>query len=342
MAANCRWFFASTEIVAETFAETFAETILEITIRASDTITIILLLLQYTISTQQHSTRNYLPMMMKSVVSFRLLFLCALLLVAGVGAFNLRNIFSKQQRSSTSSDSAAPGRSGSSGSSGSSSSLNLANATSTDVGPASPSTTTAVRTSVRLSMLDNNNGGDANTVLSLLEKARSTDLLVSLANKASEIDAAQVLTNLRSGGELGTRGELYVAGQFALVGAILFGIDTPIVSFVGPILLIGGLVAIALSLLDLGTDSLTPFLTPTEAGSLKTKGIYKYVRHPLYAGLVASMAGISLVSNSADRLIITVALYALVNTKAGIEEDYLKKDYPEEYSEYMVSIMFGE
>ena len=85
--------------------------------------------------------------------------------------------------------------------------------------------------------------------------------------------------------------------------------------------MVGGLALSVLSVIDLGSDSLTPFLPPTDSGSLKTGGIYAQMRHPLYAGLVAVMGGLSLVTSSADRLLLTAALFALVNAKATLEED---------------------
>ena len=172
-----------------------------------------------------------------------------------------------------------------------------------------------------------------------LAEAAETEAAVaspsSLAEKLSGFDAGQVLENLRSG-TLGARGELYVAGQFGLIAAVLAGWP-PIASTIGgTVLLVGGLATVAVSVLDLGTDSLTPFLPPTRNGSLKTTGIYAHVRHPLYAGLVATMAGISLATDSVDRLAGTAALFALVNAKADLEEGYLTESYPDDYPEYTV------
>ena len=174
--------------------------------------------------------------------------------------------------------------------------------------------------------------------LSLPEQLSMPDVS-ALSDKISELDIGQVLTNLQSG-EVGTRGELYVIGQFALIFFILIG-GVPVIGetlelVTGPLFLLGGLATIGISLIDLGTDSLTPFLPPTEEGSFKSEGIYSQVRHPLYAGLVATMAGLSIVTNSANRLLLTVALYVLVRAKAEIEEDYLCQKYPDQYKEYMV------
>jgi protein-S-isoprenylcysteine O-methyltransferase Ste14 len=140
-----------------------------------------------------------------------------------------------------------------------------------------------------------------------------------------------------SEGEFGSRGEVYLAAQAVLVLAIVFGGNLPFLGTVlfltGPALLLGGLAMVVLSVSDLG-DNLSPFTTPTTRGSLKTEGVYSYVRHPMYAGLLATMAGYSLISDSATRLLLTAVLFAVLNVKTEMEEVELQKTYPGQFARY--------
>jgi protein-S-isoprenylcysteine O-methyltransferase Ste14 len=164
--------------------------------------------------------------------------------------------------------------------------------------------------------------------------------LSGISEKVSKMDVGQVVANLQSGGEVGQRGEVYAIGQAVLIFFILIGgvpvLGGPLRIVAGPSLLLGGVALVLLSLVDLGSDSLTPFLTPTDEGSLKKEGIYASMRHPLYTGLISLMGGLSILSNSADRLLLTVALCALIDVKASKEEEYLKEKFPN-YEAYMVS-----
>lgn len=65
-----------------------------------------------------------------------------------------------------------------------------------------------------------------------------------------------------------------------------------------------------------------------------TGGIYSYLRHPMYAGLLAVMVGGSVVTESAMRLILTGLLYVSLDLKSGFEEERLGEIYGEEYEVY--------
>jgi protein-S-isoprenylcysteine O-methyltransferase Ste14 len=88
----------------------------------------------------------------------------------------------------------------------------------------------------------------------------------------------------------------------------------------GPGLLLGGSVIALKAFGDLGSDSLSPFPSPPKGASLKLDGIYGQMRHPMYTGLLMIMAGLSIATNSADRLLLTALLWFLVDIKASKEE----------------------
>ena len=67
-----------------------------------------------------------------------------------------------------------------------------------------------------------------------------------------------------------------------------------------------GILLVYRSVIDLN-NNLSPWPVPTtERGSLVDIGIYSYIRHPMYAGVLLGMIGLSLWTESFLRLLITV------------------------------------
>jgi protein-S-isoprenylcysteine O-methyltransferase Ste14 len=93
-----------------------------------------------------------------------------------------------------------------------------------------------------------------------------------------------------------------------------------------------GLGVLILSALNLGR-SLTAMPNPAERATLKTTGLYRFVRHPLYAGLLALVLGRTVSSGSWTKAALGAALFALILGKARWEEQMLRQRYPE-YAEY--------
>lgn len=98
-----------------------------------------------------------------------------------------------------------------------------------------------------------------------------------------------------------------------------------------------GLVAVAIgvalttiALLQL-RRALTPFPEPRDGGTLRTDGLYGWVRHPVYAGLIVTAAGWGLYTFSAWGIATTAALFFFFDRKASREEHALARryrDYP--------------
>ena len=65
----------------------------------------------------------------------------------------------------------------------------------------------------------------------------------------------------------------------------------------------------------------------------QTGGPFQYVRHPIYSGLLLACVGLSLLTGSADRLVLTAVLYVILDRKAAFEEAALEVAYPD-YSDY--------
>ncbi|KAL7526621.1 hypothetical protein ACHAWF_001848, partial [Thalassiosira exigua] len=144
-------------------------------------------------------------------------------------------------------------------------------------------------------------------------------------------------------GTLGERGEAYVLAQFGLL--FLVAVDgAPFVDDGDARLVVLGLASIAAGLVvvyraasDLG-GNLSPWPVPSDPksgrGSLVGGGIYAYVRHPMYSGLLLGMTGLGLVTDSVARLFLTMVLAIVLDAKSDYEEEKLKEAYGEEYEEY--------
>jgi protein-S-isoprenylcysteine O-methyltransferase Ste14 len=79
--------------------------------------------------------------------------------------------------------------------------------------------------------------------------------------------------------------------------------------------------------LNLGR-SLTPLPTPVLKGTLRTGGLFRFVRHPIYSGLLALVFGATAASGSVVRLALAGALLGLLSRKARWEEEMLRRRYP--------------
>src|SRR5215831_4111797 len=102
---------------------------------------------------------------------------------------------------------------------------------------------------------------------------------------------------------MGKRGELWFVGQFILFCVIVlapFIEPSPFalgVRLLGAILLAGGVVVCVMAYRQLGSSH-SPWATPTEKGQLVTSGIYRFVRHPVYAGWILGSLGWELFTGS--------------------------------------------
>ena len=68
---------------------------------------------------------------------------------------------------------------------------------------------------------------------------------------------------------------------------------------------------------------LTATPLPNEHARLRTGGLYRFVRHPIYGGLLLAAAAIAVASGSVFRVVVFVALIVLLSVKARWEEKRL-------------------
>ena len=152
---------------------------------------------------------------------------------------------------------------------------------------------------------------------------------------------AQVQSNVNEG-ELSTRGEGWFIAQAVLVLGVLFAPAEPVAPAaelaVGLAAIASGLALGAAGVRDLGWSNLTPWPKPVESNQLQIEGVYSLCRHPMYTCLLTASFGLSLVTLSFERLLLTVALFTLFSFKAGREEGFLGDKHGERYRAYAADV----
>jgi protein-S-isoprenylcysteine O-methyltransferase Ste14 len=132
-------------------------------------------------------------------------------------------------------------------------------------------------------------------------------------------------------GDVGTA-RLLVAGQFVLIGIIVLlpgRQDWPVPAGLKVACSIGtvvGLVIMVVGATGLGRG-LTATPLPNAHAKLRTGGLYRYARHPIYSGLLLTMASITVASGSVSRLLTLGALVLLLTVKARWEEARLMQRF---------------
>jgi len=85
---------------------------------------------------------------------------------------------------------------------------------------------------------------------------------------------------------------------------------------------------------DLGTSRLIGKTELTGGGEIANSGIYSRIRHPRYAGMIASVLGACLIAATPLMWGIAAAWFLLVMTVIGLEERELRARFGATYAEY--------
>ncbi|MBS1686851.1 MAG: isoprenylcysteine carboxylmethyltransferase family protein [Bacteroidetes bacterium] len=124
----------------------------------------------------------------------------------------------------------------------------------------------------------------------------------------------------------------FVSLQFLLLFIFLFRISAidfavpHLIRYTGLAVSAAGFFIIILSILKLH-KSLSAFPTPRHTAELIDIGVYRYVRHPIYTGILAMTLGWSLYSGCTLRLLVFGALLILFYFKARYEESLLLQKF---------------
>ena len=138
-----------------------------------------------------------------------------------------------------------------------------------------------------------------------------------------------------------SRAVLFVLLQFVLFGVfavllIAFPVGGGLV-LPGFLIVIAAFTVIMLGILEhMRRNAALPNVTPTpnqNVGLIET-GVYKWIRHPIYTGVISGVFGAALAHGHIVPLLMTVVFIIFFGQKARFEESMLRTVYPQ-YAEYM-------
>ena len=137
-----------------------------------------------------------------------------------------------------------------------------------------------------------------------------------------------------------SRGELYVVVQAILLIALFFGpkdiFSLPAMLnqtlwWIGQILFYSGIVIAIWAAILLGPN-LTPLPKPKPSGEFIQSGLYRFVRHPIYFGVILVCFGWASIEQTLYTLVLAIILLIFFDLKSRQEEIWLT----EKFSEYDV------
>lgn len=124
---------------------------------------------------------------------------------------------------------------------------------------------------------------------------------------------------------------LLVGLQFGLLGALLINSHFSTNTSYYPattVLMIFGLLVLGIAFLNL-RPSLRVSPIPRPGAPLIVRGIYKYVRHPMYLGLLSIGMALNINASNFSGWILFVLLVITLNIKASLEDSLLLKAHSE-------------
>jgi len=94
----------------------------------------------------------------------------------------------------------------------------------------------------------------------------------------------------------------------------------------GILIIIIAFIIMLVSIKDLGRN-LSPFPRPINSSNLVTKGIYRFMRHPMYYSLIFISFGVFITKLSIYYLFLTISLGLIIKFKIALEEQYLNNKF---------------
>jgi protein-S-isoprenylcysteine O-methyltransferase Ste14 len=109
-------------------------------------------------------------------------------------------------------------------------------------------------------------------------------------------------------------------------------VDSPVLGAIGAVVFACGIAVAIWARVNLGRNWGMP-MTQKDEPELVTSGPYRFVRHPIYSGLLAAVLGTALATNLIG-LIIVAVLGAYFYYSASVEEKNLIATFPTTYPAY--------
>jgi len=101
---------------------------------------------------------------------------------------------------------------------------------------------------------------------------------------------------------------------------------TPFYYFLGFLIITIAFIILLVAIKDLGRN-LSPFPRPINNSNLVTKGIYRFIRHPMYYSLIFISFGVFIIKLSIYYLFLSTSLILIIKFKIALEEQYLNNKF---------------
>jgi protein-S-isoprenylcysteine O-methyltransferase Ste14 len=109
-------------------------------------------------------------------------------------------------------------------------------------------------------------------------------------------------------------------------------VHSPVLGAIGAVVFAGGIALAVVSRIQLGRNWGLPMTQKAEP-ALITSGPYRFLRHPIYTGILTGLLGTALVTNLLGLMIVAV-LGAYFYYCASVEEKHLAATFPATYPAY--------
>lgn len=142
-----------------------------------------------------------------------------------------------------------------------------------------------------------------------------------------------------------TRGNWLLAGQAACELAMLLPgrrlwRNSPAVKGIASVLIGSGITVGAAGAGALG-QHLRLHPLPPPGAALRTRGVYRIVRHPIYLGILAAATGMALLRARLASIIAVTTMTAVLSSKAACEEQALLREFGSRYRRYCSDVPRG-
>lgn len=129
---------------------------------------------------------------------------------------------------------------------------------------------------------------------------------------------------------------LLVIGQFTCIALLLFGggFDLPMLAWG---LFVIGILIFLWAAASLGTSNFTVMPDPRAGGAFTQRGIYRFVRHPMYTAVLVCGLAMTMGAPTTLRIVALLVCTIVLVLKIGYEERRLASHYPQ-YHERMKGV----
>lgn len=133
------------------------------------------------------------------------------------------------------------------------------------------------------------------------------------------------------------KSSLLVLAQFTCIALLVFGGDW-LIPWWALLLFVAGVLILLWAAVSLGAPNLTVMPDPRATNTLIVRGVYRFVRHPMYTAVLLCGAALAVGAPSTLRWVALSVCLVVLLLKIKHEEALLSKRYPD-YPQRMRGVM---